>query len=93
MMARRVPPSMPLPTFPTVESFSLSMEGLDQVLHASSPSRWLEAQLLSRLERPIRLLRWAIVHVERAPDGVPSSRFHCEGAYLRRPALPDASHN
>lgn len=87
-------PSMPKPMSPTVESFSLSLSGLEQVLHAPSPSRLLEAQLLSRLDRPIRLLRWAIVHVESlSSDDGATSRFHCEGAYLRRPSLPDTSNN
>jgi hypothetical protein len=84
---------MPKPLSPTVESFSVALDGLEAVLYAPSPSRWLEAQLLSRLDRPIRLLRWAIVHVERTSDGNPTSRFHCEGAYLRRPSPPDTSNN
>jgi hypothetical protein len=76
---------------PTVESFSLELQGLEQVLQASSPSRWLEAQLLARLSQPIRLLRWAIVQTDKPDSPINRkrrearlTRFRCEGAYLRR---------
>jgi hypothetical protein len=82
----------PNPSCPTVESFSLDLQGLEQVLQAKSPTRWLEAQLLARLHRPIRLLRWAIVQADKldSPGNRKRSqarltRFRCEGAYLRRP--------
>ena len=89
-------PFSPPSAFPTVESFSLSLKGLDQALHAPSPTRWLEAQLLSRLDRPIRLLRWAIVDVERSQSdgsGSPLQHFRCEGSYLRRPSMNHVSNN
>jgi hypothetical protein len=76
---------------PVVESFSLELQGLEQVLQAQSPTRWLEAQLLARLKRPIRLLRWAIVQADnpntqnkRKRSEAKLTRFRCEGAYLRR---------
>jgi hypothetical protein len=60
----------------TVESFSRWLEGFGDVLAAENPVAAIEAQLLDRLDSPVRLLRWAIVQVEK-------DRFLCEGAYLR----------
>jgi|SRR6478609_3490671 len=83
--------SPPNKTSPIVESFSLELQGLEQVLQAQSPTRWLEAQLLARLKRPIRLLRWAIVQADtpntqnkKKRSEAKLTRFRCEGAYLRR---------
>jgi hypothetical protein len=73
--------SLPKTGLQTVESFQLCLDDLGEVLHAESPAKWLEAQLLSRLTNPVRLLRWAIVNVEESPEG---RRFWCEGAYLKR---------
>jgi hypothetical protein len=88
--ASSIPPS----AFPTVESFSLSLKGLEHALHAPSPTRWLEAQLLSRLDRPIRLLRWAIVDVKQSQKvSASGQRFRCEGSYLRRPTMEHVSNN
>ena len=67
-------------TTQTVESFSLGLEGFDQVLQAEQPIQAIEAQLMKRLTDPIRLLRWAIVRVEDRPNG---RMFWCEGAYLK----------
>jgi hypothetical protein len=60
----------------TVESFSLCLTEWDHLLTAPSPLSQLESQLLSQLEAPIRLLRWAVVKVE-------NGCFWCEGAYLK----------
>lgn len=63
----------------TVESFTLQLDNFSDVLQAEAPAKWLEAQLLVRLDSPVRLLRWAIVQIEE------NQSFWCEGAYLRRP--------
>ncbi len=73
-------------TLPSVESFSIDLENFDSALHAEHPARWVEAQLLSRLKSPVRLLRWAIVNVITDDDG--QTHFSCEGAYLRRGKQP-----
>jgi hypothetical protein len=70
----KLPPS--LENASTVESFSLCLAEWDQLLTAPSPLSRLEFQLLSRLKSPIRLLRWAVVRVEK-------DCFWCEGAYLK----------
>jgi hypothetical protein len=64
----------------TVESFSLCLEGFEQVLQAEQPIEMVEAMLLERLKNPIRLLRWAMVRIEPHHEG---PKFWCEGAYLK----------
>jgi len=64
-----------------ISSFSLRLEGFEQALQAEQPVQWVERQLMAQLEHPVRLLRWAIVKVERLQTG--SQRFWCEGAYLK----------
>jgi hypothetical protein len=63
-----------------VESFSIELTGFPQFLNSKNPPSDLETALLSRLENPVRLLRWAVVKIE-ADD--PTGRFCCEGAYLK----------
>ena len=65
----------------TVNSFSLCLEGFEQVLRAEQPIQRIEAMLLARLEHPVRLLRWAIVKVETQQQT--GQNFWCEGAYLK----------
>lgn len=60
----------------SVESFSLWLSGFDALLESNAPVQAIEALLLSQLEAPVRLLRWAIVQM----DG---TCICCEGAYLR----------
>jgi len=70
---------MPSKNKQTVESFTLSLEGWNELLKVGKPVETIEAELLSRLENPVRLLRWAVVKVEK---DTPNSNFWCEGAYL-----------
>ena len=70
---------MPSKNKQTVESFALRLEGWDELIKQAQPVERLEAELLSRLENPVRVLRWAVVKVE---CDTPESRFRCEGAYL-----------
>lgn len=65
--------------YSAVEGFSLWLDGFDAILAASTPVAEIETMLLSRLEAPVRLLRWAIVKAE-------GSRILCEGAYLKTEA-------
>ena len=60
-----------------VESFSLCLSGFSDILAAESPVERLEELMLARLDRPVRLLRWAVMRV--AEDG----SFQVEGACLR----------
>jgi hypothetical protein len=60
----------------TVEGFSLWLDGFDTILTAQEPVQEIEARLLSQLNTPTRLLRWAIVKVE-------NNHILCEGAYLK----------
>jgi hypothetical protein len=63
-------------THQTVESFSLCLASYSEMLQAAEPVRHIEAQLLQQLDKPVRLLRWAIVRT----DG---TAYWCEGAYLK----------
>jgi hypothetical protein len=63
-------------THQTVESFHLQLEMYLRLLQAADPISTMEEALLLQLDRPIRLLRWAIVQV----DG---TTCWCEGAYLK----------
>jgi len=67
-------------TSQTVESFSLRLERFDEALQAKQPIEQIESQVLEKLDSPVRLLRWAIVKVERDEANAP---FWCEGAYLK----------
>ncbi len=72
---------MPVKTQQTVESFSIQLESFQDVLVADELVQAIEELLLARLETPERLLRWAIVHVEKDS---PKQPFRCEGAYLKK---------
>lgn len=60
----------------SVATFSVSFSCPDGLPEVGSVE-FLESQILSRLENPERLLRWAIVRIE-------ANQVTCEGAYLSR---------
>lgn len=62
----------------TVESFSLQLDDFLELQKSGRPVEVLEEKLLSRLESPVRLLRWAIVQVD-----ADRRKYRCEGAYLK----------
>ena len=64
-----------------MESFSLTCADWQGLLTHPSMVETLEAELLSRLENPVRLLRWAIVSVD-----LETQAYRCEGAYLKAAA-------
>jgi hypothetical protein len=65
---------------PTVESFHVRLEGWQTMLQTAAPVETVENLILSQLETPRRLLRWAIVRIAEDEPGQP---FWCEGAYLK----------
>jgi len=68
----------------TVNSFSIRLEGFEQAFQAEQPIQWVESRLMAQLEHPVRLLRWAIVKVEKVETTQTDHQsFWCEGAYLR----------
>ena len=69
----------------TVNSFSLRLEGFQQVLRAEQPIEQIETLILAQLENPVRLLRWALVKIETATEAQQDvgQGFWCEGAYLK----------
>jgi hypothetical protein len=67
-------------SLPTVESFYVRLEGWQAMLQTAAPVETLEKMILSQLETPRRLLRWAIVRITENEPGQP---FWCEGAYLK----------
>lgn len=70
----------PVQALPTVESFHVRLEGWQAILKTEAPVETVEQLILAQLEKPRRLLRWAIVRIaEQEPD----QPFWCEGAYLK----------
>ncbi|WP_373532116.1 hypothetical protein [Vampirovibrio sp.] len=67
-------------SLPTVESFQVRLEGWQAMLQTEAPVETVERLILSQLEAPRRLLRWAIVRIAEEEPGQP---FWCEGAYLK----------
>lgn len=64
----------------SVIGFTLCLPDFDEVLRAECPATHVETRLMACLERPVRLLRWAVVRMEQREGG---SSFWCEGAYLK----------
>lgn len=67
-------------SLPTVESFTVRLEGWQSVLKTDAPVQTAERMILAQLESPRRLLRWAVVRIAEDEPGQP---FWCEGAYLK----------